>query len=54
MSWTKAKDRGGRDCWTAEVGMGYHPVERDLHAVAGVADTGKVAVVVWTHWFCQT
>lgn len=45
MNWTKAKDQGERDCWKAEVCMGCHPVERDLHVVAGVADTGKVVVV---------
>lgn len=54
MNWIKEKAQGGRDCWRAEAGMGYHQAERDLQAVAGVAGIGKVAAVVWTHWFDQT
>ena len=50
MNWTEAKDRGGRDYWTAEVCMSYR-VERDFHVAVGVGGTGKVAVV---HWFYQT
>ena len=45
MNSTKATDQEGKDCcWTAGVCTSCHQVGRDLHAVAEVVGTGKVAV----------